>query len=241
MVLNRQIASDKIQEFLDGHLSGDELHQWAFTLALSDDYSKISSDDPLLGKILGALFGLKITTCRDKKLIKELRRFQKCLAGQDEFIFVDRADAESEKKSMVSYLLVLRIYVVVFAVTVLFLQMIPLLKIALGLSPDASAVVWRDAVGKFLPHLAYSLLLIMPLRRTARGWRFYPAALIFLMGLTYYWWTTVLFVMKLYINMIFVLVFLPFGALPATLALVMLIIRKVEFIRYERQHRVSLR
>jgi len=58
MLINRQVVSKKIKEYLNSELSKQDVYEWAKEIVVSSEYEKISKTDKLLGDAIQVLWEL---------------------------------------------------------------------------------------------------------------------------------------------------------------------------------------
>ncbi len=226
----REDVIEKLDAYLQGEISRDEMYQWALAAAVSDGYAEAAKEDFLLGRAIQDMIDCGHPDKSEAHARRVLGYHLRCLTGQKDF------NLAVVKTSFVDSLVIFRIYVVLFAVCSLGIQVLTLLRPELLLSHESGGMdVAR--IGALLPHILYAVTLLLPVRVTAKGFLFYPTFLIMLCGAYFYWYMSLQLVMRMLLHIMFVLVILPFGGIPAAVALVLLVMRKIEYWRIESEIR----
>jgi hypothetical protein len=269
MLINRDIALQKLNAHLSQGLSREELYEWALGLAVSEDYQSLSQSDPLLRATLDAMMKFNRKDPAKSSPPGALEYYRRCLAGEAEFVpgalagapkaskpadgetssadpsfpqpksltFKESIEQFREWKYSRDVFLVARLYVVVFAVCCFVVQ------VSSVINPGFMQIgLWVPSRGQALlaaiPHLFYAYLVLLPPRRLIQGKMYLPSLLAFILGAAYYWRMSFLIVTQLSLNWIFLLVMLPFSAIPATLALILLLAEKQDFFKSQLKHKL---
>ncbi len=239
-MIDRAGVLAKLNDYLEEKISKTEVYEWALMLALSKEYEDIAVQDPLIQKTVLAMIDINHADIKKIPPRKSLEYLKHCLEGSEEFLEVTLpAQAASEETQNPKYqflkkafrprdvpkgvLVILRIYVIVFCLCSIAIHSVSILNpgfLRLGESTPSSAAIVRES----FPHLIYAFFLLIPPVWIARGIWFYLSFPILTFGMLYYWYISFSFAMKFALSAIFILVVLPFSAIPATLALVLLFI-----------------
>jgi len=241
-MLSRQDVLKKLEQFLNREITKADVHAWALSQAVAKDFEEIAESDPLIKNTVLSLIDISHDDLKRIPSIRALEYYRLCLSGEMTFdpvhanleniivpyVSVKHSSGHPSKvsvriKEKAQYLVLLKAYVFIFGLCVMALQIISLLDPQfLHWAKDAPVLDgnWQDA----WPHVLYAALILMPRHWLAAGYIFYPAALALATGMLYYWYVPVLIVAKLSLHILFVLALLPFSAIPATLALLLLML-----------------
>lgn len=241
MELNREILFQKLSAYFDKELTAADLHDWALKAAVEEDLANLAHKDFIIAQLIEDLVNLKNSNPRKATSRNLLRYYQSCLNGDKEF------DREKRKgflppdgglskdalpagmvpgrvvvKKRRSFLLT-KTYVILFAVCSLLIHISSIIYPKLFYLEKPSL---PRLLGDSLPFILYSSALLLPFRWAVKGGWFYAFFFIFMMGLFYYFYASVTLVSQLSLSPIFILVILPFSAIPALLAVVFLLQKK---------------
>lgn len=246
MAITRQAVLEKLDGFLKGEISAEKIYEWALFIAVSSEYEQLVQKDPVISTTIQALISLNHTNKKQATRLEDLKLFRQCLAGEmtlpssgAETREAAPAEPPSEKQpkkrekrrkfgqSVSGSMMTLRIYVVIFGICSLIVNLLTVIKPEwLSLGADVQTPVER--LGETWLHISYAALLILPFPMIVRGPLFIAALPLFVFGMVYYWYVTVMLVAKLSLNLIFFLAVMPFSAIPATLALILLVVNWIE-------------
>ena len=122
-------------------------------------------------------------------------------------------------------ILTARLYVIIFAICSVAVQISSLLSpgfMQIGLLVPSR---W-DALLEAFPHLVYAYIILLPPRKLVPTKMFILALPFLVMGVVFYWTIAGMLIAKLSLPWIALIVFLPFSAIPAALALALVVIEK---------------
>jgi hypothetical protein len=232
MNAERQVVLSKVTQFLNNEISQEEIYTWALEVAVSKEYEELSKQDPLLKETIETLLmmqhpGFKVVPTR-----KAIEYYRRCLSGDEQFIpLKERKDLDKlkipdevreviqqqkEKQSLRGKVfLLMRIYVLLFGLAVLGVYAFSILKgglAVLGAEPTSKLLVWEPIL-----YMLYALIIILPLRFTAKGILFYFTFPIVIIGMVYFWSIPV----RLFQSVLLILLALPLSGIPATLAVIL--------------------
>ena len=240
-MLTRAIILEKLTGYLNQRLSKQAIYEWALFVAVSHEFEKIAAEDLLIGKTIQALIDINHDDLKNIPTHKMLEYYRRCLAGEltfepleymrnlermdlskEQFAADEEKKVEKRHEERKQIRLMVRIYVVLFAFCSLVIHLFSILQ------PNflrfAETIPTRlENLWDSLPHVLYAIIILLPMRLTARGNFFYITFFVSLWGLFLYWYLPFIIVSKLAINMIFILALLPFSAIPASLAVWLLI------------------
>lgn len=132
---------------------------------------------------------------------------------------------EEKKKTFNIYLAIFRVYVVIFALCSLGIQISSLVKpvfLKFGEVTPSRLDIFKEV----WPHLIYAVFALLSPRLMARKILFYFSFPILTYGMLYYGYISVSIITRFSLNMIFLLAILPFSALPPAAALFLLILHR---------------
>lgn len=255
-MLNRQTVSEKLTAYLNNTVSKQEIYEWALSSAVSKDFEEITAQDPLLKTAVNAMIEMNHSDLRRLPTRKALEYYRRCLAGELEFIPLEAhkelhklniPDIPEERKTdtplrtpliklwpqmirewkyLKDTILTARIYVIIFAVCSLAVQISSILSpgfMQIGLWVPARWQAFLDA----FPHLVYAYVVLMPPQRFVPTRMFVLALPLLIIGVVFYWTISWMILMKLSLSWIFILALLPFTVIPALLALFLVIMAKL--------------
>ena len=246
-MLNREILLKKLTGYLNKEISLEDIYLWALGVAVSPDYEIISRSDLLAGQVIKDLVDLHHDDLKRVPTRKALEYYRDCLGGKEDYdpqkiktlgfyetgtqASVKRVAQrrEEEKEDWESDFFALsRMYVIFFGMCSLAINLFSILKPEFirsqGVIPTHFEV-FKDS----LPHILYAVLILSPSRWVTRGTLFYLSFPLAMFGMLYYWYISVSIITKLSLHFMFVLVILPFSAIPAALVLVLLIVSREEW------------
>ena len=254
MSINREIVLGKLNAYLGNTLSKEALYEWALSVAVSGEYQVLAGSDPLVHSAVNAMIEIKHKDPAKFSTAKTLEYYRRCLAGELAFNSTElpldgvghKTDGSQnvaipkiqkpvtpqtliqsfqEWKYFKDAILSARLYVLVFAVCSFVVQVSSIISpgfMQIGLRVPSR---W-EALADAFPHLIYAYFVLLPPQRLFRGKMFLIALPIFIVGMMYYWKLSFLMVTKLSLDWVFILAILPFSAIPATLALLLLLAEK---------------
>ena len=239
-MLNRQVVLEKLERFLKREISKADVHTWALGQAVSRDFENVAKTDPLIKNTVLSLIDISHDDLKRIPSMRALEYYRLCLKGQmvfdpvhanlesiivpqwsEEKLPKTRARIGVEIRAQAQYLVLLKAYVLIFGLCALALQVISVLNpqfLHLIKETPTRAEAFKSA----WPHIIYAILILLPRNWLARGAVFYFTFLALAAGMAYYWYISVVIVLKLSLHVLFILAFLPFSAIPATLALLLL-------------------
>lgn len=260
MLINRDIVLEKLNAYLGNAISKEDLYEWALLVSLLEDNQGIINADPLLRASLKAMMESKHKDSAKFAVIKTIEYYRQCLSGEVEFSPASVQHLSPDMKTPVSAgeaaapvtqkiltlpelvqvfkgwkyfkdtFLTARLYVLVFAVCSFAVQISSVINpgfMQIGLLVPTHWQAFVDA----LPHLVYAYLVMLPPRRLIPRKIFLIALPVFIVGAVFYWKMSFFILAKLSLNGIFILAILPFSAIPATVALALLLAEKFEFAK----------
>ncbi|HQO58683.1 MAG TPA: hypothetical protein PLT76_08210 [Candidatus Omnitrophota bacterium] len=248
-MLNRKIIFDQLTALLDKKVTAEAMYGWALGIVVTEEYEKISQEDPLIHTVLEDLMNVAQASEKRRPSEELLDYYRRCLSGQDDydaksastlsnkayarlkgsepepssFAGLNRGIKKSYKKSKRGFLLFLRGYVYFFALCIIAIHFASMLSPEI-VDYDGTGNTNRYIMTEAIPHVTYAFILLVPFHWLVRNqWLFFSLpAMIF--GAFYYWRVSLELIVKLSLHQFFILVILPFGAIPATVALVLLLI-----------------
>ena len=236
---------------LENKLTAEELYGWALGVVVTQEYERTTQEDPLVHMVLEDLMNISQESIKRRPSEELLEYYRRCLAGQEDYeagtasslsnkayarlkgleaeshdssmAGFNRGIKKSYKKSKKGFFLFLRAYVYFFALCVIGIHLASMLTPEL-VDYDGSGNTNHYIMTEAIPHVTYAFILLVPFHWLVRNqWLFFSLpAMIF--GAFYYWRVSIELIVKLSLHQFFVLVILPFGAIPATVALVLLLI-----------------
>ena len=229
MTIFKNFALTKLNDFLDGKIPQETIYEWALAVVVSREYEQLVKTDPILKAVIQALIDMNHKDAGRVPSRADLEYLKKCLEGQAEFEPLAqrwekarKEEKENKSKSQGSLFLALRIYVVLFALCSIAVNILAVLKPNLFQweleNPSALNVllqVW--------PHLLYAIFLLIPFKKLVRGLLYYCSIGVLGSGSFYYGYITVDIVIKLSLNILMIFVVAPFSVIPAVVALFLLI------------------
>lgn len=238
-MINREILLEKLTGYLDGTISKEEAYGWALGIAVSAEFERVAKEDALIGRAVRDLIDINHADLAAVPGRKAFEYYQKCLLGKMEFklkgIDVQKLEAfdnpeqvvvkKKRKNNIKQVLIICRVYIVIFCLCSLVMHGISVVKPDF-LRFEDSIPSRAETIKESLPHLLYAFVVLLPVGFTAKGLLFFVTFPVLVVGMFYYWYISVALVTKLSLNIIFAFVLLPFSAIPATLALVMLVMRR---------------
>lgn len=260
MLITRDIVLEKLNAYLGNTISKEDLYEWALLVSLSEDNQGIINADPLLRAALKAMMEAKHKDSAKFAVTKTIEYYRRCLSGEVEFSSSAVNDLSPDMKTPAGAgeaaalviqkvltfpelvqvfkgwryfkdtLLTARLYVLVFAVCSFAVQISSIINpgfMQIGLLVPTH---WQALI-EALPHLLYSYLIMLPSRRLIPRKIFLIALPVFILGAAFYWKMSFFILAKLSLNGIFIFAILPFSAIPATLALLLLLAEKFEFTK----------
>ncbi len=251
-MLNRKIIFDKITALQENKITPEDMYGWVLSIVVTPEYETSTQEDPLIHASLQDL--MNITQASNKRRPPEelLEYYRRCLSGQEEYdeaqalTLSTKAYAKSKgveqeggdpgssnislnfkssyKKSKRGFGLVLRAYIYLFALCIIGIHLASILNPELLFYYEEAGETNKYIMTEAIPHVTYAFILLVPFHWLVRNpWLFFSLpAMIF--GTFYYWRISLELIMKLSLHQFFILIVLPFGAIPATLALVLLLI-----------------
>ena len=245
MTLTRQAVLEKLDGFLKKDISAEKIYEWALFVAVSSEYEMLAKEDPVIGMTIQAMITLNHRNPAQVVRLEDLQLFRQYLAEGRQMVpepvpvfeapveVHHSEEKEQEKKKRFASkresgsIVTLRIYVVIFGICSLIVNLMSVIKPE-WLHLSATVPSSFQVLSESWMHISYALLLIMPLPTVARGPLFLPALPLFVFGMIYYWYVSVMLVSKLSLSIIFFMAIIPFSALPATLALILLVMDWIE-------------
>ncbi|MCR4337837.1 MAG: hypothetical protein NUV91_08545 [Candidatus Omnitrophica bacterium] len=244
MPLTRQLLLSLLTAYLNQEISAQEVYDRGLSIAFSDEYETVIQQDPLIKATLQALMDSNPQDPRQAPARSQLEYYQRCLAGQDEYLEKGKKKTEAghlrEGTSVqqqvrlfgqdfpkTKFSILLRAYVLFFALSSLFINFLSILQpnfISFGEGDFSRAERWGEAS----PYIFYSLVLLIPIKLSCRGILFYGIFPVLTLGMFYYWYVSFAPAMDLSLGPFFPAVMFLFGALPATLAWILLLICREE-------------
>lgn len=249
IMLNRKIIFDQITALLEKKVTPEEMYGWALGVLVTQEYEKSIQEDPLIHTVLEDLMNIAQGAVNRRPSEDLLDYYRRCLAGQDDYDFkmasslsskayarlkgaesdqpsfagLNRGLKKSYKRSKRGFLIFLRAYVYCFAICIIAIHLASMLSPDL-VDYDGSGNTNRYIMTEAIPHVTYAFILLVPFHWLVRNqWLFFSLpAMIF--GAFYYWRVSIELIIKLSLHQFFILVILPFGAIPATVALVLLLV-----------------
>jgi len=249
MQLNRETVLAKLTGYLDKEISKSAIYEWALFVAVSKEYEQVVSQDPLVANTVQALIDINHDDLKKIPTHKALEYYRRCLKGELEFIpLEDRMDIDQlgipdepppsapvsvgpetarvnaliKRHDYTRVLKLMRLYVVGFALSSLGIHIFSVIDPDFIRLTGEQTSRWNSA-RESLPHVLYAFLVLLPPAFLAKD-ILYPAAIALLTtGFFYYWYIAYIIVQKLTLHPLFILVFLPFSAVPATLAVLQLL------------------
>ena len=225
MELTRQILLKRIQAYLKGSVTKDQLYQWALAAAVSDEYEDFKNKDVLITQTVQVLIDINKGDKNPEEFNKKLVYHQKCLAGEDDYVPRKIEAPAQTKETPADFFVIIRIYIIIFAASSILLNFFSLLNPNFLQFGEGSAS-FANAVKDALPHLIYAAVILMPLKVSAKGLLFFPVFLVLCLGMLFYWYIPISLVNKFTLNPVSILIVLPFSAMPATLALLQFMVTK---------------
>ena len=254
-MLNRQIVLEKLNAYLNNKISKKEIYEWALFSAVSGDSEEITAKDPLLKSAVNAMIEMNYSDLRAPTR-KALEYYRRCLAGELEFIplevhqelhKLDIPDIPEEQKKdalpvpliklwakkvrewkyLKDAILTARLYVIIFAVCSLVVQISSIISpgfMQFGLWVPTR---WQAVLDSF-PHLVYAYVVLVPPRRLMPLRIFVLTLPLLILGAVFYWSIAWMILNKLSLGWVFILAVLPYTVIPALLALFLVIIEKLE-------------
>ena len=235
-MIDRSSVLAKLKDYLEAKTPKNEIYEWALATALSKEYEKIAQEDTLIQRTILALLDINHVNQKKIPLREVFEYYRRCLEGEEEFAVENipmqlTADAgglgilwlwlKDISQTPKGILVVLRIYVIIFGLSSVTIHL-DSIRNPVFLRTGDIVPTQNEVFQQSLPHLIYAFLILLPPSLLARRMLFYFSFPFLTFGMLYYWYISFRFAIKLALNPIFVLVILPFTALPATLALVSL-------------------
>ena len=253
MLINREIVLKELSAYLNHQISKQEIYEWALLVASAPNFEDLAPKDPLVKAAVNAMIEMNHTGLAHVPTRKAMEYYRRCLSGELEFIPLeshrgldklnisdipeDRVLAVlsnqlplpklKEWKYLKGTILTARLYVIIFAVCSVVVQ------ISFIVSPGFMQIGlfipsrWQALVDAF-PHLVYAYLVLLPPERFVPTRMFVVAVPLLILGVVFYWTISWVIVAKLSLPWILFLVLLPFSAIPAILALLLVIFRKLD-------------
>jgi len=231
MAIDRETAISRLKGFLTGEVTKEEIYHWALGKAMSNDFEELSRTDPLLHEALEAMMDVNHEDAQFIPSREDLEYYQRCLAGAEEFVTrrtqVQKQQNIFPKHKFLSDLdLVFRVYVLVFAVCIIIVHLIGVLlpSFLQARIPPSRLEIFSDS----LPHFIYAIILLVPVRILVRDNFFFVFLFVMGFGAYYYFYISLNLIAKLSVHFLVVLVILPYGALPAALAVYLLFKERIK-------------
>lgn len=257
MIIDRQVAVTKVEGLLGGAFPQNEIYEWALFIAVSPEYEAVVKTDPLLEHLIQFLLEINNQRPRPLPLPQILDYYRSCLKGEQSFdpahvqqiiqgavfpretesaMAAEQEDGKGGKKEKQNrrygerFNYTARVYIKIFGFCSLAIHLFSILKPDFLMHGVAAAPTRLDVLANSWPHILYAAVVLFPKRFLVRGVWYFVTFAILTWGMLYYWYISTAMVMKLSLNFIFVLVILPFSAIPATLALVLFFFYRAEEI-----------
>jgi hypothetical protein len=244
MTVERQTLLRKVGQFLAQEISQDAIYAWALQIAVSREYEDLAKQDPLIKETIEALLMMQHTDLKAVPTRKAIEYYRRCLSGEEKFVPLrERKDLDKlripnefreamgrkkmGKTGKEKVFALMRFYVALFGLSVLGIYAFSLIRD--GLLGPAAGAVKMSALWEPMLYIIYALTIVMPVRFMAKGFLFYFTFPILLLGMIYFWSIPV----RLFQNILFIILALPLSAIPATLAVIL-------FARAKEQERRTL-
>lgn len=233
MTIDRQTLLEKLGKYLNQEFTEGELYSWALQTAVSDHYEDMTQNDPLIKETIQSILEMQHVNLKVIPTAKALEYYHSCLAGKLTFIPIkERKDFQKfhspgsknscAPKRTISETLTLfaRYYVCGFGAVILGIYAFSFLL------PNLFHSIQKDSFKTSLLesalHIFYALVLLLPPKISSKGLLFYLTFSLLLLGMIYFW--TVPF--RLFHDVRLMGLALPLTAIPATLAVVLLVSQK---------------
>lgn len=243
MPLNRSEAVLALTNLLDNKISESQVYEWALAYAVSGEFETIVSDDPLLREVIQVLMDMSNQGAAFVPTKDDLIYYKKCLEGEADFEPLAsrlekikkarRAIVEQVQQQKKELLVakpktlsrkIMRIYVILFALTSLAVNAAGIVKPGL-FRPD-EIISRGQAFKEAFPHFIYVAVLLTPVQTVIRGVLYYLALPTLFLGTIFYFYITVSIVLQLKLNPLMILAFAPFALIPALFSLWLLLTEK---------------
>ena len=237
MLIDRMTVLVKLKGFLNGELSKEEVYHWALSKAVSEEFLNLPQIDPLLFETLQALVDINHEDAEVIFTREDLEYYQRCLEGNEEFNSLRAKRTQNKpravpKKFFIDLDLIARIYVVMFGICSVIIHFVGIFIpnfLRMNINPPSRLDSFLDS----LPHFVYAVFLFLSPKVLARGNLYYVALMASTFGIFYYVNLTFNIVKALGVHILVVLVLLPYGGLPAALALYLLFKARKSYLAFE--------
>jgi len=242
MSLTRSEALQVLNDFLNDKISQVKVYEWALVQAVAKDYEMVAQNDPLLGETIQAFLDMSHQQGDYIPTRDDISYYQRCLQGQASFepLSIRLEKMKEAQKKMVqeekvkarqSVIVhktfsrtVMRVYVIMFALTSLTVNIIEIIKP--GFFKVGEALTHGQAFREALPHFGYVIFLLIPPYIVVNGFLYYLTLPVLFMGVIFYFYITVSIVLQLKLNPLLIVCFAPFALVPALLALWLVMTQK---------------
>ena len=243
MAATRETVKYQLDQFLSGKISQENLYSWTLAQVMDEEYEKLAAKDPVLRETVQTVIDFNHSDLDRIPTREDLLFYKRCLDGQEQFVpFSERwtlrqknekGQTKSRKppkeKDKEFFAVLSRIYVSLFGLSIFCIYLIGLVKPEVfhpGETPSRA-----DILRESLPHLIYSVFLLLPMRTLAQGVLYYVSLTVFVMGAVFYWYAPVSLVIKYDLNVFLFILFAPFTGLPAALSIWLIMSIKNKLLR----------
>ncbi len=257
MVIRREEVLEKLSQHLREEIAPDDVYAWTLAVIVDPEYEKISIQDSLINVTVKALLDANNKNADIVPTRKLLEYYRQCLAGeaeyhpdhinecleavdekgfltQEQIARIKKEKVEKTKRIVVGFVFgIAALYVFVFGLSLLAFRLYSIIRPEF-VAQEGFILTRMEVTRHVLPHILYALLILLPRGFIARGWLFYFAFLGMIAGMGYHLVTAVRPVLENALPLVYVLVALPFRALPAMLAVVLLLIKRQKIKRNAR-------
>ncbi len=239
MIVNRETILRELSAYLNNELSKQEVYEWALSVAVTDHFQELARGDVLIRRTIQAMIDINHDDLKFIPTRKALEYYRRCLVGEEKFVpleinkdlknlnIPDDPDIVNRKKKP-KYFIFFRIYIIIFSICSLTIHIASMIDPAF-FNLDQTSPTRLAVIKESFPHVFYALFVLIPVRYLVRWVLFYPSFVFLSLGMLYYWYISFQMVLKLSLNMVFIFMILPLTAIPATLALFLLMMGREEF------------
>lgn len=237
MECSRGRVLEKINLLLNRSIEPRQAYEWALGFVVSDGYQAFFASDPTAARAAQVLLDVNTNHALDEQELKVLEYYRQCLTGQRDDVPLEQetslpelsgevaaawADVlHPEPKTRKEQLLHgMRIYVYAFAGYVLLSNLWILVRTGGPWSYH------RAGAAMTFPFFLYGFLLLLPMQILASGRVFMGSLVMAILAIAFFWWDffNVLFSGQIFSGIILKNFFL--GAVPASMALWLLMYEK---------------
>jgi hypothetical protein len=243
MSLTREDVLIKLTDFLNNKIPKAEIHEWALLVATAEDFEQTAQRDPLIGKTIQCLIDINHNDIKYIPTPKALEYYRRCLTGEEIYQPLEqRRDLHKIKIPEMKLadvgeppevirrrewwqgvLWIVRIYVILFAMSSLAIDIAALVQPELfrgGEDIPSRLENFKESYKQMI----YAFFILLPPTILSRRPTIYLSLPIVIWGVYHYWEFVISKIDKLPHPM-FLLAFLPFSAIPAAMALFLLLVR----------------